>query len=70
MGDFMEAENNSSFFVLLILLLTFSFDKDMDALLEEFKNKDKKLYENIKSTLDREEFKNLFKNLKKDIDIF
>lgn len=68
-GDFMAAKNDVSSFILLMLILTFSFDKDVNELLEELKDEDKKLYNKVKNTLDKDEFKNLFKNLKKDVDI-
>ena len=57
----MATNNDSSLFILLMLLLTFSFDKDINELLEELKNEDKKLYNKVKNALDKEEFKNLFK---------
>lgn len=69
MGDFMATRGETSSLILLMLILTFSFDKDVNELLEELKDKDKKLYNKIKNTLDKDEFKNLFKNFKKDIDI-
>ena len=61
-GDFMAAKNDVSSFILLMLILTFSFDKDVNELLEELKDEDKKLYNKVKNTLDKDEFKNLFKN--------
>ena len=68
-GDFMATNSDSSSFILLMLILTFSFDRDVNELLEELKGEDKKLYNKVRNTLDKDEFKNLFKNLKKDVDI-
>lgn len=59
---------DSSPFVLLILILACSFDRDINDLLEELKETDKNLYSKVKRKLNTEDFKFFLKNFQKNID--